>query len=72
MITGRQIREARQSLQWSQKELARKAKVSLSVVVRAENSPGEPLVKIVQGKALLAALRAAGANLPPDDQGSDA
>lgn len=71
MITGQQIQRARKSLGWTQKELAAKAKVPLSVVVRAENSPGEPLVKIAHGDALLTTLRAAGAVLPLADERSE-
>lgn len=67
MTTGRQIREARTSLKWTQKVLAAQAQVPLSIVVRAENSPDEPLVKIFRGEILLAVLRAAGANLPVGD-----
>lgn len=71
MITGRQIREARKSLGWTQRELALKAKVTISVVVRAENSPGEPVIKIVKGNVLLSVLRAAGVNLPADNEATD-
>lgn len=71
MITGRQIREARKSLGWTQRELALKAKVTISVVVRAENSPGEPVIKIVKGNVLLSVLRAAGVNLPVDNEATD-
>lgn len=67
MITGQHIREARRSLLWVQKELARNAKVPLSVVVRAENSSGEPMVTIAQLNALLQVLRTAGASFPPPD-----
>lgn len=59
-MTGRQIQEARKALRWTQKALATKAAVPLSIVVRAENSPDEPLIKIAHGEALLAVLRAAG------------
>lgn len=71
MITGRQIREARKSLGWTQRELALKAKVTISVVVRAENSPGEPVIKIVKGNVLLSVLRTAGVNLPADNEATD-
>jgi transcriptional regulator with XRE-family HTH domain len=71
MTTGQQIRNARRSVGWSQRELAAKAHVSLSVVVRAENSPNELLIKIGHGNALFAALNAAGAVLSADDKGSE-
>lgn len=71
MTTGQQIRFTRRALGWSQKELAAKANVSLSVVVRAENSPNEPLVKIVHGNALYAALCTVGAVLSNDGEGGE-
>ncbi|MGH1589007.1 helix-turn-helix domain-containing protein [Methylobacterium phyllosphaerae] len=71
MITGQQIRAARTSLGWEPKALAIRAKVPLSVVLRAEGSPGEPLVTIAQLNALMQALRAAGASFPPADPPTD-
>ena len=65
MVTGWQIRVARLLLGWEPSRLAQKAKVPLSVVLRAENSPGEPVVTIVQLNALMTALRAAGATFLP-------
>lgn len=65
MITGPQLLAARLSLCWSPKHLAKRAKVPLSVVTRAESSPGEPMITIVQLNALMQALRAAGASFPP-------
>ena len=67
MITGPQLRTARISLAWKQQTLAGKAKVSPSVVERAESSPGEPAVTIAQLNALMQALRSAGASFPPAD-----
>ena len=65
MITGPQIRAARSSIGWAPTMLAMRAKVPLSVVHRAENSPGEPLITIVQLIALMQVLRSAGASFPP-------
>ena len=67
MITGIQIRAARILLGWEPGTLARKAKVPIGVVLCAENSPGEPVVTIVQLNALMATLHAAGATFPPTD-----
>lgn len=70
MITGPQLRAARSSIRWEPKVLAKRAKVPLSVVLRAENSPGEPAVTIAQLNALMEVLRAAGASFPSDDPGA--
>ena len=70
MITGPQLLAARISIRWSPAELAKRAKVPLTVVGRAEGSPGEPTVTIAQLNALVQALRTAGAIFPsvgPDD-----
>lgn len=67
MITGPQLRAARLSVRWSPTELAKRAKVSLNVVTRAEYSPGEPAITIAQLNALVQVLRSAGAGLPPAD-----
>lgn len=67
MITGPQLLAARHSIGWSPTRLAERAKVSLSVVARAESSPGEPAITIAQLNALMQALRAAGASFPPAD-----
>ncbi|MGU3664563.1 helix-turn-helix domain-containing protein [Methylobacterium sp. A49B] len=67
MITGSHLFKARISIGWTPAELAKRAKVPLSVVARAEGSPGEPVVTISQLDAMLEALRAAGAYFPPTD-----
>jgi transcriptional regulator with XRE-family HTH domain len=66
MITGSQLLAARMSIRLSPAELAKRAKVPLSVVARAESSPGEPAITIAQLNALMQTLRAAGASFPPD------
>ena len=67
MITGPQIRAARLSVNWSPTELAKRAKVPLSVVTRAESSPDEPAVTIAQLNALMQTLHFAGASVPSAD-----
>lgn len=65
MITGPQLRAARLPLGWAPADLARRAKGPLSVVTRAEGSPGETAITIAQLNALLQTLRTAGASFPP-------
>ena len=64
MITGPQLRAARSSIRWDPRKLATRAKVPISVVLRAEASAGEPAVTIAQLNALVQTLRAAGASFP--------
>jgi hypothetical protein len=71
MITGPQLLAARMSIRLSPAELAKPAKVPLSVVARAESSPGEPAITIAQLNALMQALRSAGASFPPTDAPPD-
>jgi transcriptional regulator with XRE-family HTH domain len=74
VITGRQLYDARRSTGLDQRALARKAGVPLSVVHRAESSPGEPVITITQLNALMQALRAAGASFSgaaPDPDARD-
>lgn len=67
MITGPQLLAARFSVGLAPAELAKRAKVPLSVLARAEGSPGEPAVTTAQLNALIQVLRAAGASFPPAD-----
>ena len=48
MITGATIQAAREALGWSQSRLATKARMPLKTVMRAESSPGEPVVTSTQ------------------------
>ncbi len=64
VTTGPQLRASRVALGWSPKRLAERAKVPVSVVLRAESSPDDPAVTIAQLNALMQALRAAGASFP--------
>lgn len=72
MITGPQLFAARLSIAWAPADLAKRAKVPLSVVTRAESSPDEPMVTIAQLNALVQALRTAGASFPPPATGAEA
>ena len=65
MITGPQLLAARLSIRWAPTELAKRAKLPLAVVHRAESSPSEPMVTIAQLNAMMQALRAAGASFQP-------
>ena len=69
MITGPKLQAARILLGWTDKDLARKSKVSLGAVVRAENSEGEPIITIVQLDALVKTLGAAGVEFITEDGG---
>ena len=66
MITGPQLLAARISIHLGPAELAKRAKVPLTVLARAEGSPGEPAITIAQLNAIMQALRAAGASFPPE------
>jgi ribosome-binding protein aMBF1 (putative translation factor) len=65
VITGPQLLAARQSISWAPTELAKRAKVPLAVVHRAESTRGEPVITIAQLNALMQVLRTAGASFPP-------
>ena len=71
MITGPQLRAARMSIGLDPRDLAKRAKVPLSVVMRAEGSSGEPVITIAQLNALMQVLRTAGASFPPADPAAD-
>jgi hypothetical protein len=60
MITGAQIIAARKLLSWGPDLLARKAGLPITVIKRAELSPGEPIITTTQLDALLRTLKAAG------------
>ena len=60
MLTGRQIREARDRLGWMRSDLARRAGLALSVVKRAEATDGEAVVTTAQIAALRLAFTKAG------------
>ena len=60
MITGAQIRQAREMLAYSPERLARKAKVRPETIERAERTPGEPSITLSQATAIQRAFEAAG------------
>jgi transcriptional regulator with XRE-family HTH domain len=66
-ITGAQIREARLLLNWERKDLAKRAKLQLSTVERAEASEGEPAITIAHRNAIQTALSAAGVDFIAED-----
>lgn len=60
MLTGVQIRMARNALRWSVRELAEISAVSTSTIARAEAGDGVPGTTRANLAALKAALEAAG------------
>ena len=60
MITGAQIRAARAMLRWNPGELARRSKLSLDLIRRAENVDGEAPIKTADEAAVKSAFQAAG------------
>ncbi len=70
MITGAQIREARELLQWTQWYLAQRARVRLSAIQKAEACEGEPTISLVFQEAIQRALEEAGVEFPNGDQPS--
>ena len=60
MITGTQLRKARELLGWKSSDLAKRAKVSRAAIVRAEASSGDPMITIAQAGMLVDTLCAAG------------
>jgi hypothetical protein len=68
MVTGAQIREARQLLQLNPLRLARRAKVAVSVIGRAERTDGERAITTEQIRAVQHALEDAGVEFTNGDQ----
>ena len=60
MLTGIQIRAARQSLRWTVSDIANSAKVSVSTIKRIEACDGIPLVSVKNLLAVKVTLEAAG------------
>ena len=69
MLTGVQIRMARNALRWSVRELADNSDVSTSTITRAETGDGVPTTTRANLLALKSALEAAGIEFigTPDD-----
>ena len=56
MITGRQIREARQHLRLSASQLAKRAELTTAVVMLAEVGDGEPPITLTHADSIRQAL----------------
>ncbi len=69
MITGAQISEARRLLDWEARDLAKRAKVQITTVLRVELSEGEPVITIAHRNAIQSALESAGIELIPENGG---
>ena len=69
MITGQQIREARELLNMPQPRLAERAKLKLAIVTRAEATDGKPAISIANIAAIQRALEAAGATFVEESGG---
>lgn len=67
MITGAQIREGRRLASLGPRQLARRAKLPVAVVERAESVDGEPVITTAQAHALQRALEAAGVEFMSGD-----
>lgn len=68
MITGRQIREARDKLGLARNELARRAGLLTSVVRRAEATDGEAVITTAQIAALRLIFVKAGVEFGPETE----
>jgi transcriptional regulator with XRE-family HTH domain len=60
MITGAQIRGARQLLGWHPSDLAERAKLSTRTINRSESMDGEPPITIAQRALIRRVLETAG------------
>ena len=67
MITGAQIKAAREQLKWSANELARRCRLAASTVHRAECVHGEPPITNAHAAIIRQALERAGVEF--DDAG---
>ena len=68
LITGAQMRAARGLLRWSADELAKRAKLGVATVRRAEAIDGQPSITEANGDAIRSALERAGVEFTDDDQ----
>ncbi|WP_376705448.1 transcriptional regulator [Mesorhizobium sp. ISC25] len=69
MITSEQLRAARALLQWDQKALAAKSKVSVATIKRLEPLAGMLKANQVTIEALTRALEAGGVEFIPENGG---
>jgi ribosome-binding protein aMBF1 (putative translation factor) len=60
MLTGLQIKTARELLRWSQSDLADKTRLPRRAILRAERTDCEALITIVQENEVRRVLMAAG------------
>jgi len=68
MITGSQIRAARELLGWRQAELAKRARIQAHSVESAESSLGQSFVPGQDMQAMRAVLEAAGVEFTNGDE----
>ena len=68
MITGAQIRAARELLGWRQAELAKRARIQAHSVESAESSLGQSFVPGQDMQAMRAVLEAAGVEFTNGDE----
>ena len=66
MITGAQIRHARELLGWAPSRLAQRAKLHSAIVQRAERVPGGPPITAYQEALIRHALQDAGIEFTND------
>jgi ribosome-binding protein aMBF1 (putative translation factor) len=60
MLTGRQIRTARQLLGWGQSLLAQRCKLETRTIQRAESVPDEPPITFAHARVIERVLESAG------------
>ena len=68
-ITGAQLRAARALVRWSADDLAKKARIGVATVRRAEAQDGEIGTTIANTRAMRDALEAAGLEFIPENGG---
>ena len=68
VITGAQIRQARELLGWPPTRLAQRAKVHSAIVRRAESVEGEPTVTVYQAALIRDALERFGVEFTDGDE----
>ena len=69
LLTSEQVRAARALLQWDQKTLAEKSKVSIATIKRLEPLPGVLKANKLTIEALQRALEGAGVEFIPENGG---
>src|SRR5215211_4033834 len=67
MLTGEQIRQARNLLLWQPEKLARRTRVTTETIHRAESVDGDPPVTIAHLYAIQRAFEAAGVKVTDDE-----